>query len=416
MKKFYKAVIIIILIVAIGIGGWFGYQTYLESTYIFYVDKVDTVQNSTFHHNGTWWGYHQSKIVSIGETVFTYYTDNSTQQGQVANLNNPNKAVFLMQTENGIEEFGRGNASRPCNVLADQTRNLIYYVIVEPTSTNDAGTMGKIVMYTYLFHPEEKTVEFVSKEDITESGDNGQIRTAAVIDVDGNIAVAYGGYDSYMYVYIRDAETKAWQDYRYLSNTNEDELLYPFIILESKTKFHLLAVQDTNVYGTNYYHFVMVFTYDNGNWSSQIVVDYRNDPLAESQTNIVEQNEFYKDGDDIHIIIRAQLKENIYHHYIYKNGTLSALDNIDASNKKWVKLIKYDGKLYYLTLAKHGNISIIDYETEKTVFSKSIDSNRSGDYIYIDRNVNDKIRAMLCTGDSENFEIDNIIVTIKLKE
>jgi hypothetical protein len=82
--------------------------------------KLIQFKTALYHHNGTWWGYHQSKIVSIGDTEFTYYTDNSTQQGQVANLNNPNKAVFLIQTANGMRNSGEVIPHAP--VMSLQTK------------------------------------------------------------------------------------------------------------------------------------------------------------------------------------------------------------------------------------------------------------------------------------------------------
>jgi hypothetical protein len=414
MKK--KLIISIIAMLSII---FFSLTGCLFNNYSFEISSKLYIPNSTYHVNGTWWGYHQSKIVSIGDTTFTYYINNSTQinSGQ-ANIINPNKAVFLKIKDGVKEEFGFANTSRPCNVLADTQRNKVYFVVVEPTSNVDSGTMGKIVLYTYSFNSESSEITFDNKADVIQSGDNGQIRTAATIDSSGNIAITHGGYDSYMYIYILNIESGKWADYKYLSNNEYDELLYPYIILKDIDTFYLLAVQDTNVEGTNYYQYVKFFAYDNGVWSSEMVVDYRNLEIAASKPQLVEQTEFYMDGEDIHIITRARLSEkgdSVVKHFIYNNSELSEVDASFLDNDySWVKLLRFQDELYYICTVSNKLI-ILDYKTQKTVFSTKVGF--KGSYVYINKNWNEnEMEIMLLTGNSEDFDRDNLILYIIPKE
>jgi hypothetical protein len=414
-RRKINPVIAILLILVIGVGGYF---LFFWKNYSFEVSLKLNIPNSSQHMNATWWGYHQSKIVSIGDTTFTYYIDNSTQNNGVSNINNPNKAIFLKIKNGEQQQFGFANTSRPCNVLADVQRGKVYFVVLEPTSEVDSGTEGRIMLYTYNYNNIIDEITFENAYQVVAKGDNGQIRTSATIDDNGNIAIAHGGYDSYMYVYIYDIENEEWNDYRYLSNDEDEELLYPYVILKDLDTFYLLPVQDTNVYGTNYYQFVKFFSYDNGVWLSEMVVDYRNLAIAKTKPQLVEQTEFYLDGEDIHIFTRARLGEkadSIINHFIYKEGVLSEIDakflNKDYS---WVKLIRFNSKLYYICTVDK-KLVIIDYETKETVFSET--TNVKGLYMYINKKWSgNSIQVMLCSGNSSNFNVDTMLYQISLKE
>ena len=415
-KKFIIA-ISLLLIIVIGTAGYF---LLFYKNYSFEAALQLDLPNSSQHENATWWGYNQSKIVSIGDTAFTYYIDNSTQINGMANKTNPNKAVFLKIKDGKQEEFGYGTASRPCNVLADTVRNKVYYIIIEPTSEIDNGATGRTMIYEYDFDSSSGETAFVKKEEIIPSSEVGKIRTSATIDSQGNIAIAYGDYYGYMQVYICNIDTGVWTNYNTLSNNDNDTLLYPYIILKDLNTFYLLAVQDTNVNGTCYYQYIKFFSYENGAWNSQIIVDYRELEIAKSRPAIVEHTDFYADGEDIHIFTRAYLDENqkgyaTLKHFVYNNGIFSEMDiGFLSKAYNWVKLVKIADKYYYVC-NEYRKLDIIDYETQKIVYSTN--NIPQGSYIYVNKYWNNNgIEVMLCPGSSSDFDVDTKLLIIRPKE
>ena len=412
-----------ILFVCVLIAAATVYYFFFYENYSFELRAEVSVKNSTYHENGTWWGYHQSKIVSINDTTFTYYIDNSTQVNGVANVNNPNKAVLLKIKDGVTEEFARLNTSRPCNILADSVRNKIYCIVIEPTM-EDSGASGKAMFYEYNFNPQSGAISFVGSEQVIASGDDdGRIRTSAAIDDSGNIAFAYGDYNATMQVYVRNIANGEWTNYNVKANDNvlihnlRDTPFYPYLVLKDLNTFYLLAVQDTNLLTANYYQYVQFFSYENGEWNSQYIVDYRDLPIAQTKPQLVEQTELFLDGEDLHIFTRANLSEkgkSTIKHFVYKNGVITEIDATFLNTSlNWIKLVRISGKLYYVC-NDFRFLEVIDYETKERVFyTKKIPV---GSYIYVNKNWNEsEIQVMLCTGSSSDFDTDSKILFIRPK-
>lgn len=411
--KALKGLLIILLISAV-IGGGYYYYFYNELEESLRLD----LPNSSQHDNGTWWGYNQSKIVSLQDTTFTYYIDNSDQVNGVANLNNPNKSVLIKIKDGEMEEFGTHNSSRPGNILADKARNKIYYIVVEPTSAYDNGTEGKTMLFEYDYNIATDTVTFVRSEEVVKSGSVGKIRSSATLDSQGNIAIAYGDYDGYMQVHIYEIETMEWTNHTIKSNLDNDLLMYPYLIMKDPDNFYLLAVQDTLIGNECYYQYVMFFTYNSGLWKSSIIVDYRDLDIASSRYTLVDHTEFYLMDDKIHIITRGSLspKEGDYsgtfEYFIYDNGNLKEQD---ASHLKsyynWVKIVPMGGKYYYVSNSYRA-LEIMEYDTHKVVYrTRNIPK---GAYVYINKEFSDEeIQIMLCPGNVDHFDTSTLLLQFK---
>lgn len=406
--------VLIITIICISISGC------AEVFSKFEVRQEVELPNSSQHENGTWWGYNQSKIVSIENTTFTYYIDNANQINGVANRNNPNKAVFIMIKDGTVSEFDRQSASRPCNVLADKARGKVYYIVVEPMSYNDNGSYGRTMLYEYDYDKQTGDIEYVRSEEVVEEGSIGKIRSSAAIDSEGNIIIAYGDYDGYMHAHIYDISELKWTHHILKSNIDNDSLLYPYVIFINPDEFYLLAVQDTLIGDECYYQYVKFFAFKNSAWQEHIVVDYRDLPIAQQRAEIVTQSEFYLDGEDVHIITCAALSDdlndhsNTIEHYIYRNGTLIRQDKVKlSSNYNWIKVIKMDNKLYYVGLG-FRILDIVDYSSGRVIYRNRKVS--KGSYIYVNRDWSeDELQVMICPGNQDNFDTHTALLHIRLK-
>jgi len=299
-----------------------------------------------------------------------------------------------------ITVFGSGNCDRPCNVLADTERNKIYYFLIEETQqnigTNDFTGMAKTVMYVYDYNSESGEIILNRKEDIIPESSVGKIRMGSYIDSSGNIILAYGQYDGILKVHIFDVENNIWTIQQTMSNYDNDTLMYAYVIMENLQNFYVLCVQDTSKNGEVYYQYVKLFACNNENWTSTMVVDYRNSSIAETETSIVEHTELCFINNKIHLITRSKKMKEIIH-YIYKDGQLIKQDTDFLSNNyEWIRLIELNEKMYYVA-NKTGiipTLDVIDAEKKEVVFSYMGISISS--YIYLNKNWNNNEIQVLC--------------------
>ena len=396
-KKFLKilsaVVVLIILSVFLLLVAFTGKIGIVTADSGFYISRKIDLDKSVYRNNGSWWGYNQSKLASIGDTSFTFIYDNSNFANGNPSVTNSFKCKFIMINDGIIQEFGFGFAERPCNVLADEVRNKVYYFVVEPTRQNEGNNgntgIAKTMMYVYDFNPQTKEIVLNRTEQVVEEGSVGKIRQGAALDSEGNIAIAYGQYDGILKVHTYDIENDEWNDYQILTNPDNDSLMYAYVVMKDLQNFYVLCVQDTSTGNETYYQYVKMFAYENGLWTDTMVIDYRNEPEAQEKPNLVEHTEFCLINDKLHIITRSGKLSQIKHFVYDENGLTE--QNTDFLKKGffghlWIRIAVVDNKMYYVC-NKSGlipKLEIIDFETKATVFSYTGIS--AGSYIYLNKN------------------------------
>lgn len=163
-KKIVKRVILLIFVIALLAGSIFIYFSWFFTGINKFeiVSKVE-LTNSYDSKNGYWWGFNQNKLVSIGDTTFTFTYDNSNLKNGNSSETNPAKCEFYIITNDNKSKFGGASCNRPCNVLSDAVHNKIYYIVSEPvgesfTDSYDHTSFAKAVMYTYSFNSNTKEI------------------------------------------------------------------------------------------------------------------------------------------------------------------------------------------------------------------------------------------------------------------
>jgi hypothetical protein len=335
------------------------------------------VEQSKYHVGGSWWGYNQSKIASLGDTVFSSNYDNRNLKHGNSSEENPYFCHFTKIHDGKSEVFGYAPSNATCNVQADVSRHLVHYIVSEPMGEAATGGYGwtngsQIAVYTYSFDSSTQSVSLVNKKIVIESGNDGRQRLGTAINGDGQLMIAYGGYDAMNHVYIYDPIHAIWSEYHYLSNPDNDSLMYNYAIIKSLTEFYVLAIQDTSRNGKVYYQYIKFFGYKDGIWSDHMVVDYRESPEALSKSNMVEHTAFVQVEDDIHIVIRAM---NQYLYFIY-DGTEFIQQPFDYihSRAKWIRIIPTKDDLLFVYNDNHLLNSYMEgysQSKQKMVFRES---------------------------------------------
>lgn len=119
IMKLKYIIFIILLIILIG-SGIIVYQEFYKNTKISYeTSQALKVEKSKYHISGSWWGYNQKKIASIGDITFSYNYDNSNLDYGNVSQYNPFKCHLTMIIEEDIIIFDHVNTNANCNVLTD---------------------------------------------------------------------------------------------------------------------------------------------------------------------------------------------------------------------------------------------------------------------------------------------------------
>ena len=416
MKKLLLVLVALVLIGAI--GGYFVFyfkMPVLDNTFDLSL-KAD-LPNSDKHMNGTWWGYNQLKLARLGDYVFTYNIDNSTQLSDgTANRDNPNKMDFIMiKPDTSYVTFGSANTSRPGNVLVDKERNLIYYFAIEPSSNTDNGSLGRLKVFTYELN-DGNPVKIKEETAIECDGhypERVNIRLAAAIDGAGNLGVAFGIYESpvgwLIGVYTYNIASEEWQK---KSTTSMGDLgepnFYPYIVMKDLDTIFITAVQDIAIEDRCYYQYVRYFYLKDGIWYKEMLVDYRNHPRAEVEDMLVEHTELFIDSKgNYHVITRASLHDRFYNqhkrtvmHFTFDSNFKLIKEEAVKGNYDWIRLVELGEKLYYVSIDKR-DLEIVDYTTKKVVHrEKKIPD---GSYFYV-RGGGNIIDCLIMPGNVDNFD------------
>jgi len=386
-----KVLIILVSVSLLIILGYFGYH-YLfafENTE-FIVSQETVFDNSTNHVNGTWWGFNQSKIARIDDAIFTYYVDNSTQNGENANASNPNQMIFVMIDDAGNTiEFDSKPTSRPGNVVADNSRKLVYYFTLEPTSFEDNGYLCRLVMYTYQL--EEGVIVFLSQEIVIDNQglypETINVRLAVTIDLVGNIGVTYSipnpAYIFSMYVHTYDVQTNTWDEKSVLIDGLNHPNFYPELIMKDINHFLVVAVQDYCHSDECYYKYTRYFLYDDGVWTYDYLADYRNLAIASERANITAHSEVYIGSDNLyHVLTISRLEtdqsKTIVDHYVYDESTNTFTKTSFNGNYNHIRMVTVNDNDYFVAV-DNRKLMILNADYEIIHQQKTTE----GAYIYV---------------------------------
>lgn len=326
----------------------------------------EKIPGSQYHSpDGTWWGYNQSKIARFEDKIFSYYIDN---------IDGSNKTVsnFVVLIKDGEKEFQKGASfptSRPGNILVD-SKGVLHVFVYTPTKVEVNDSRGKLIHY---FFPNSKDGDITNyRQEIVVDGDETNetvnIRVGSAIGADDTMAISFGlttfnplykGYSEHLY--FKKPTDQNWTHLIAGENLGHD-YYYPYTLVTTDYSYYLLPIQDDfNDDGDpktydNIYQKIPLFSYINGNWNMEMIVDLSNHPLAKVKPRLLEQEELMEDqSGNLHIIYKEFLDpQNTYQatghwHLIGKSGNFKSqkieLGNIGAN---WVRLVDVDGELFYL--------------------------------------------------------------------
>lgn len=409
MKKFKKAILIVLLVFVLTLGllvlaaaATFSIQTNRD---LFELSSTHEMITSEYNSNGSFWGHNQSKLASIGEVIFTFHYDNQNLVNGNSSDTNPYYSYFIMIVDGEEVQFDFGTCNRPGNVITDELNNKVYYILSEPAGPasdggNDYSSYSQTVMYEYDFDPNTLDTLLVEKHIVTPVTSDGKIRQGVAIDDFGNIAIAYGTYDGYIVIYTYDYSFRIFEEYRYLSNTDFDSLMYCNVDILDLNHVYVLAEQDTSRDGHTFYQYVMFFALENNIWFSQMVVDYRNSDLAQKYDKMVINCDLMIVEGVVHMGA-ASSKANEVTYLTYENGGINIQDtSYFPRGTANFQFIEVDGELYVATMSFISQIflptfSILSVNEQKIVYKiVSVMNNR---YFYLDV-MDDRIINLLIYG------------------
>lgn len=372
-----------------------GFKLYLKSNTIIW-DETDFVYSeeivmTTPKYNdtsGAWWGHNQYKLASINESIYFIEYDNSALDLSNSSSDNP----FTCTITSIVEGIKTELDSVPCNspgiILADVTNNKLYAIIVEPTGPASTGGFGwtgesTTFMYEYDVNTITYNITLVEKHQVTPSISDGKIRQGADIDELGNVAIAYGDYSGYIQLYVFNFQTRVWMHYNYLSNSDNDTLMYCNVQIKNTNNVYILCQQDTAINGRVLYQYVKFFAFEENVWSEKMIADYRNHERAESEDTLVLNSDLVLIEEDIHIITTAQNFIEVTH-LVYRDNEYETIDmsKLPPSTEN-IKLIVFDDTTYYVIYYKKLStctIDIVNVDNFESVFSISGVPNKH--YIY----------------------------------
>ncbi len=397
-----------------------------------------TLPRSTYHHtNGTWWGYNQVKLVRHGEMVYTYYINNENLEDGEPNKNNPSEIVMLRIDENlNVDHFDSHYSSRTAALSIDSKGRLLVCVF-EPTSSEDNGSFGRLVLYTYTFKEDgsyQRHEEVVVKND--GSQETANMRFSMAIDDEDNLVVGFGinyweneALNHTMTAYVREASSMEWTSQRLAEHLGEDNY-YPYMIINGMDDVRAFSVQDecymemTQFDYPCFYQYVRY--YEDGRELK--TVDYSDLEIAKERPQLMEQVGFHLDNEgDIHMMSRANIESGIKRWnatFDYYSGSIDKLVKEETDYISgffnWLRFFEYDGKMYMVGAA-YERAAIINVQTKETHWLDIDKDAIRGSYIYINskRGGSDTDKYLdiyFVPANSDDYDHDGLYMRIDMEE
>lgn len=383
MKRKLKLIfiVILILIATLGISFYMFFFVTLNPSEIEF-EIINLPKSPIQNTNGTWWGYNKGKLVRSGDTVYSYYIDNASLSSGEPNAENPSRVVLLkIAPDLSVVEFDSLWTSRTPALCVDSKGRLLV-ANFEPTSINDNGTEGNLMLYTYTF---DKNDEFKKVEETvilrTREGPPVNFRYGMAIDDKDNLMIAFGTRlfeqnqeNKVVLAYVKSAFDQSWTVHRLAEDLEEDNY-YTYPLINGLDDLRALNVQDACFpemtefdYPCFYQH---VRYYENG--LSPKIVDYSHLDIAENRPQLIEHTGFHLASDgNIHIMTRAWIDDppNSYKStFDYFIGDVEQLDKQSteylSSGFNWLRFFELNGNVFMVgtTFDKVGIIDPINQAT-----------------------------------------------------
>lgn len=308
---------------------------------------VESMPNSTHHSNATWWGYNMNKIVRHGSRVYTHVIDNDKAAGQPFD--------FVIYHKDGDGPWAAGASfptSRPGNLLVD-SEGVLHAFVFEAFDMVQNDSVGKLVHYWF---PTPGDLTIYEQETVVEndgSRETVNIRVGSAISAADRLSVGWGirlpsPDDDSIQVVHRGADEDDWTVETPFTGLGHD-FFYPFM-LATDTGFVSVHVQDDYVASneSNIYQIVDYYRKDNGNWTSNRLIDLTGHELADEQRIMLEVSELYQTSDGrVHVFIKEFLQPERIRHFIDDGDTVAEVDFEFGRYCSWLRMIEIEEETFY---------------------------------------------------------------------
>lgn len=314
---------------------------------------VESIPGSKNHGpDGTWWGYNQSKLTRIGDTVFIHVVENDDDPAT--------ESSFVIYSKTGDGSWVRGPAfptSRPGNLVATPG-GVLHAFVYDPVDVLENDSNGSIEHYAFplatmgdLSVVDHDTVVPVDPD----RGESANIRFSAAAGPDGTLAVAYGltegnGYDGHTeHLFTRAPAEDAWT--HHIAGTQLGHDFYYSYALITTEGFSVLAIQDDGAPGgRNLYQIAQYFRFDGEAWSNEALLDHTGHADASQEDQLVEISENYQDADGTHHVLIDDRANRRWLHFERAGGVASWTQRVveRAGNEgiNWMRLVDVGGATY----------------------------------------------------------------------
>ncbi|MGD9909826.1 MAG: hypothetical protein AB7U79_04375 [Candidatus Izemoplasmatales bacterium] len=393
MKKKIKWIILsFFIIVLAGLG--YVYFNYLfisnfTSNQIKQLELLELPKSEVYKVTSTAKGDNQSKLARLGDTVFTYYLDNSGCVDASARGNDKTMRLLLISSNGEIVEFDSIDVWMHGNVLVDETREIIYYTTYEEVLVGQEY-FGQVKIYTYDFHQGDpvRISETMLKDDQSYPFEANP-RVGADIDQDGNIAVAYSNYQGMMFVHVYDAVNNTWTEHKieyYLDTYLYDCNLYPYVRLDGTNHIRLIANRDTSVGPDGNYtedlarDYTRYFSYENGVWTNWVFSDLRDETEKNGESSTSVPMDLFLDSNDTSHIIMKEDNQLVYY-LIDREGNTTYHELPDLKLDvavQFIRILEVNQRMFFVVsgqgitgFSRVGYLAIYDYETEELLYQSN---------------------------------------------
>jgi len=260
--------------------------------------KLRRLPASRWHENGTWWGYHQSKLVRDGSDVFVALLDNDVVAGEPYGMR-----VLRVDAAGAMAELARLETSRPGQLLLAGEQ--LHAVLFAPNDMATDPSSGGLLSYTVERDGAAPTMAKVAP------ASNIRFGTTVLPDGDG-LAVWTEWVDPKWGVHLRRAALGAaiseWPEVAMLLvDTN---FQYPYVVSDGERAL-IAAVENEHEDDGLGNRYQQVLLWQVGVGSSVVpgeidIIDHSGDPLAASRRRLVEVSDLYlDDGGVAHLMLKT---------------------------------------------------------------------------------------------------------------
>ena len=253
---------------------------------------------SRWHDNGTWWGYHQSKLVRDGSDVFVALLDNDVAAGEPYDMR-----VLRVPAAGAVTELARLATSRPGQLLL--TDDDLHAVLFVPNHMATDPSSGGLLSYAVARDGSAPTMSKIAGES------NIRFGTTVLPGGDG-LAVWTERVGATLGVRLRrealGAEVSAWPEVALLEVATNFQ--YPYVVSDGERAL-VAAVENEHEDDGLGNRYQQLLLWQVGVGSTAVleqapVMDYRPHPLAASRRRLLEVSDLYLDAaGGAHVLVKT---------------------------------------------------------------------------------------------------------------